>query len=90
MIEQLRVGLKVFRILTSVLNVGNDQTTLSGLDEVFRILTFILNVEDDQMALSGLDEVFRSLTSILNVKDDEPGSIYFCRLVLVVVSSEHR
>ena len=53
MIARLHVGLTVFRILTLVLNVEDDQMASSGLDEVFRILTSILNVEGDQMASSG-------------------------------------
>ena len=48
MIEQLRVGLSVFRILTSFLNIEDDQMASSGLNEVFRILALILNVEDDE------------------------------------------
>ena len=38
---------EVFRILTLILNVEDNQTALSGLDEVFRNSTLILNDEDD-------------------------------------------
>ena len=48
MVKQLRVGLTVFRILTMILNVEDDEMALSELDEVFRILTSILNIEDDE------------------------------------------
>ena len=47
MIERLRAGLTVFRILTLVLNVDDDQLASSGLHEVFRILTSVLNIERD-------------------------------------------
>ena len=65
----------VFRILTLVLNVEDDQMASSRLDEVFKISTSVLNIEGDQMASSGLDEVFKILTSISNVEDYEPSSI---------------
>ena len=48
MIERLRVGLSLFRILTSNLNIEGDQMALNGLDKVFRISALILNVEDDK------------------------------------------
>ena len=48
MIERLCVGLTVFKILTLVLNVENDQMASSGLEEFFRILTSVLNVQDDE------------------------------------------
>ena len=48
MIERLRVGLSIFRILTSIMNIEDDQMALSGLDEIFKISAFILNVEDDE------------------------------------------
>ena len=62
MIERLRVGLSLFRILTSNLNIEGDQMALNGLDKVFRISALILNVEDDKpssthlscLVLSGL------------------------------------
>ena len=77
--RRLQVGLTVFRILTSVLYVENNQMTF------FRILTLILHV-DNQTTSSELDEVFRILTLIFNVEDDEPGSTHLTCLVLVVVS----
>ena len=79
----------IFRILTLVLNVENDQIASGGLRELFRILTSILNIKDDQMALSGLGTFFRILTSVLNIEDDEPSSIRWSFLVLVIVSSGH-
>ena len=48
MIKGLRVGLLVFRISTSILNIKEGQMDSSGLDKVFRISALILNVEDDE------------------------------------------
>ena len=42
------MGLLIFKILTSILNIEDDQMASSGLDEVFKILALILNVEDDE------------------------------------------
>ena len=39
---------EVFKTLTSVLNVENDQMASSRLDELSKILTSVLNVEDDE------------------------------------------
>ena len=48
MIEHLSGLDEVFRILTLILNVEDDQAYLSGLDEVFRISNLILNIEGDE------------------------------------------
>ena len=90
MIEQLRMGFTVFRILTTILNVEDDQMASIGPEEIFKILTSLLNIEDDQMASSGLNVFFRISTLILYVEDDEPNSTCLTCLVLVVASSRHR
>ena len=64
MIEQLRAGLLVFRILTSILNIEDDQMALSGLDEVSIILALILNVEDDEPGSTRLSCVVLVVVSL--------------------------
>ena len=46
MIKQLRVGLSVFKISTSL--IEDDRMASSKLDEVFRILALIFNIKDDE------------------------------------------
>ena len=78
---------RVFKILTSILNIDDDQIASSGLDDVFRISALILNIEDNDPSSNRLSclVVSRCFTRTLIISN---GAVIVVDWLEVVTSSQ--